>query len=138
MREWGRVEGGEVYETDGETQRELAADKKDLCALRESQWRVLRRGLHDAVGARRAVMVGIALGRVGVQRLGSGVGSRGRLCSSRRGIVAVGVSVAVSMFGLGRKIGGGGKRHPAKVTLRRRQVLKEMMHAVGRRRCQKK
>jgi hypothetical protein len=65
--------------------------------------RLLRGGLNDAIGARRTVMVGVALGRVGVPRLGCEGRINGGcgLCLNRRGSVGVrvrmGMTVPVAM-----------------------------------------
>lgn len=119
MGERRRIEGGEVYGTDIEAQGECSAEKNDLSALQGSQLRLLGRGLNDAVGARRIVMVGVPLGRVGVQRRGGGGGSRSGcgLRLNRRGIAAVGVvgmsmvvaidGFPVVMMGMGRVVVGG-------------------------------
>jgi hypothetical protein len=93
----------------GEAEIEFTLEKSDFHVLHRGKLSVLGRSLNDAVGARRAVMVGVAFGRVGMQRLGWGERSRGGcgLRLNRRGIVAVGVvgvrmgmSMAVAMAGL--------------------------------------
>jgi hypothetical protein len=65
-----RIEGGDIYGPDSETQIELGVDKDDLRAVQGSHLSLLGRSLNHAIGARRAFMVGVALGRVSVQRLG--------------------------------------------------------------------
>jgi hypothetical protein len=94
-----RVESGESYGLNGGAEIEFTVENSDSCALHRGKLPVLGRRLNDAIGARRAVMVGVALGRVSVQRLGCGGRSRGGcgLRLNRGGIVAVGVRMGMSM-----------------------------------------
>lgn len=52
---------------------EFIAEKGDLCAFHRGKLRMLRGGLDDTIGLLRMVVVGVALGRVGVKRFYVGI-----------------------------------------------------------------